>query len=318
METPYVTEQISFPSAGSVIAGVLYRPTSTPAPMPAVVLAHGFSGTMDWIVPDFAERFAEGGLAALVFDYRHLGLSGGEPRQLIDSRRQVEDLRNAVTYMRSRPDIDASRIALWGTSLGGSHVLNVAAADPAIAAVVANVPGFDLVVGVRGRHVPAHMKLGAVRIVAATTRLLGAAVVDAARGALGLRPFYIPVYGKLGRAVFSDPELAGLFADVERYAPTWRNRVTPRFLFIAPRYRRGTMERLVPPLLVTVARDDDVISTAFVTRTAARAPRHEIREYPVRHFDVYHGEVRDRIAADHLTFLRHHLRCEEPQRLMSS
>ena len=315
MTIPYVTEQVSFSSAGSAIAGVLYLPTSAPVPMPAVVLAHGFSGTMDWIVPDFAERFAEGGLAALVFDYRHLGLSGGEPRQLIDSRRQVEDLRRAVEYLRSRPDIDASRIALWGTSLGGSHVLNVAVADPAIAAVVANVPGFDLFRGARGRYVPEHMRLSAVRIVAATARLLVAALVDAGRGALGWKPFYLPVYGELGRAVFSDPELAGLFADVERYAPTWRNRVTPRFFFTAPRYRRGTMERLVPPLLVTVARDDDVVSTAFITRTAARAPRHEIREYPVRHFDMYHGEVRDQVAADQLAFLRRHLRCEDSERL---
>ena len=44
-------------------------------------MAHGFSGTMDWIVPDFAARFADGGLAALIFDYRYLGDSGGEPRE---------------------------------------------------------------------------------------------------------------------------------------------------------------------------------------------------------------------------------------------
>lgn len=171
MANAYVTESVSFGSAGSVIAGVLYQPTATPSPMPAVVLADGFSGTMDWIVPDFAGKFAEGGLAALIFDYRHLGLSGGEPRQPIDSRRQVEDLRRGVEYMRSRPDIDAGRVALWGTSLGGSHVLNVAATDPGIAAVVAKVPAVDLFRGVRGRFMPDHMKLGTARIAAATARL---------------------------------------------------------------------------------------------------------------------------------------------------
>lgn len=76
MATAYVKQQISFGSAGSVIAGVLYRPTSSPEPLPAVILAHGFSGTMDWIVPDFAASFAEGGLAVLIFDYRDLGCNG--------------------------------------------------------------------------------------------------------------------------------------------------------------------------------------------------------------------------------------------------
>lgn len=61
--------------------GVLYRPVEARGDVPCVVLAHGFSGTMDWIVPDFASVFAGGGLAALMFDYRYLGASGGQPRQ---------------------------------------------------------------------------------------------------------------------------------------------------------------------------------------------------------------------------------------------
>jgi dienelactone hydrolase len=316
-ENSYVTERVSFGSGSSFVAGVLYRPAQVSEPVPAVVLAHGFSGTMDWIVPGFAKDFAAGGLAALIFDYRHLGLSGGEPRQLIDSHRQLEDLRSALAYIRSRPNIDASRVALWGTSLGGSHVLNVAAADRDIAAVVANVPGVDLFRGVRGRYVPPHMRLGTARVAVATAQLLGAAIVDAVRGALRLNPFYIPVYGELGHAVFSDPALAGLFRDVERYAPTWRNQVTPRFLFTAPRYRQGTMERITAPLLVTVARDDDVISTAYVAKTVARAPRHEICSYPVRHFEMYHGAVRDHVAADQLAFLQRHLKSTQPHTLTS-
>jgi alpha-beta hydrolase superfamily lysophospholipase len=51
--------------------------------LPVVILAHGFSGTMDRLVPH-AERFAADGIAALVFDYRGFGESGGEPRQVVD------------------------------------------------------------------------------------------------------------------------------------------------------------------------------------------------------------------------------------------
>ena len=60
-------------------------------------------------------------------------------------------------------------------------------------------------------------------------RLLSAAILDAVRGAVGLAPHYIAVYGRAGYAVFSDPALAGLFQNVEENAPSWRNQVTPRF-----------------------------------------------------------------------------------------
>ncbi len=123
----------------------------------------------------------------------------------------------------------------------------------------------------------------------------------------GLSPYYIAVYGRLGRAVFSDPALAGLFENLQRNAPSWRNRVTPRFFFTAPRYRDGTIERITAPLLVTLARDDEVVSTTFVREKVAKARRHEIREYPVTHFAMYHGAVRDQVAADQLAFFQRHL-----------
>ncbi|WP_267886968.1 alpha/beta hydrolase [Mycolicibacterium novocastrense] len=297
-----------------MVAGRLYLPRTALDASPGVVLAHGFSATMDWIVPAFAATFAEGGLAALIFDYRHLGLSGGEPRQLIDSGRQREDLRNAVAFLRSRPEVDGGRVALWGTSLGGAHVIEVAAADPSVAAVVANVPAIDMFRGIRGRHVPAQMRVGAARVCKATASLMWAASVDTVRGALRLEPSYIPVYGRMGHAVFWDPSLASLFSDLESHSLSWRNEITPRFLFKAPRYRRKTLRRLTAPLLVTVARDDEVISTRFIEKAVTDAPRYEVHQYPVRHFDMYHGAIRDQLAADHLRFMQCHLAESNPVR----
>ncbi len=313
-EMPYSIQRVSFSSGSTVVAGRLYLPRAVSEASPGVVLAHGFSATMDWIVPIFAAKFAEGGLAALIFDYRHLGLSGGEPRQLIDSGRQREDLRNAVAFLRSRPEVDGSRVALWGTSLGGAHVIEVASADPSIAAVVANVPAIDMFRGIRGRHVPAHMRVGAARVCKATASLMWAASVDTVRGMLRLQPSYIPVYGRLGHAVFWDPSLATLFGDLESHSLSWRNEITPRFLFKAPRYRRRQLQRLTAPLLVTVARDDEVISTRFIEKVVVDAPRYEVHQYPVRHFDMYHGAIRDQLATDHLRFLQRHLATSDPVR----
>ena len=106
------------------------------------------------------------------------------------------------------------------------------------------------------------------------------------------------MYGRLGHAVFSDPALKDLFRNVERNAPSWRNRFTPRFFFTAPRYRDGTIERITAPLMVTLARDNEVTSTAFVKEEVANAAHHVIREYPVTHFDIYHGAVRDESSDD--------------------
>lgn len=177
---------VSFRSEGIRCAGVLYRPTGTTGTVPCVVLAHGFSGTMDWIVPDFASRFAAGGLAALIFDYRYLGASDGRPRQQISTPRQRVDLRNAVIFARTCAGIDRERIALWGTSLGGGHVLDVAANDPSIAAVVANVPAIDLLRGTFGRaRRPGRQSNGAQMPVShfemyhgATQRLVASAHLD--------------------------------------------------------------------------------------------------------------------------------------------
>ncbi|MDY6995671.1 MAG: alpha/beta fold hydrolase [Actinomycetota bacterium] len=272
-------------------------------------MAHGFSGTMDWILPDFAADFAGAGLAVLLFDYRHFGTSPGQPRQLLDTRLQLEDLRNALAYARSREDLDGRRIALWGTSLGGSHVIDLAAADPAVAAVVANVPALDMYAGLRGRYRPPHFRPGPVATAVATARLMAAATVDTVAGALRLPPHYLPVYGALGRAAFSDPALADQFRQVQHSAASWRNEFTPRFLFHAPRYRAGTVERIGCPLLVTLARDDAQLSTPFVLQKISRARHAEVRLYPVGHFDMYHGIVREEVAHDHREFL---LRWLEP------
>ena len=73
-------------------------------------------------------------------DYRHFGNSEGRPRQVIDVTEQQDDYRAAVRFARDYDGIDSNRIAFWGTSLSGGHVLAVAAADPTIAAVVSQVP----------------------------------------------------------------------------------------------------------------------------------------------------------------------------------
>jgi predicted acyl esterase len=105
-------------------------------------MAHGLSGTRRDRLEPFAERFAAGGIAALVFDYRGFGDSTGEP-DLFDPARQLDDWRAAIAFARSLPRVDAGRVATFGSSLGGGNALAAAAEDPRVAAAISQVPFLD-------------------------------------------------------------------------------------------------------------------------------------------------------------------------------
>jgi uncharacterized protein len=150
---------VRIPSDGEELAAYLYRPSGGDDPVPCVVMAHGFSATRDDGLPDYAEAFADAGFAVLLFDYRHFGASTGLPRQLLDIGRQQDDYRAAVQWARHAEGIDPDRIALWGSSFSGGHVLTVAAADPRIAAVIAQAPYTDSLPILRQEQRPVSERL---------------------------------------------------------------------------------------------------------------------------------------------------------------
>jgi fermentation-respiration switch protein FrsA (DUF1100 family) len=287
--------RVSFDSGGVACAGTLFRADDARGRLPCIVLGHGFSGTMDRLF-GHAERFAEAGFAALVFDYRSFGESGGEPRQVVSVKGQIQDFHAAVRFARTCDDVDPLRIALWGNSLGGGHVVTVAAADPKIAAVVSQVPFNGFPKRVAGRS--AWQAL----------RLLGAMVVDALRGKLGLSPLYIPVVGPPGSyAVIATAEAKAMIDNLSGKGFSWRNIVAPRGLLEMMRYKPSRFAgRLKMPLLLCLPESDrDIAGEADIARPIAEgAPRGEIRTYPYAHLDFYREDVRDRVLADQISFLR--------------
>jgi uncharacterized protein len=290
--------RVSFNSDGVELVGYLYRPTHATGKVPCVVMGHGFSGTQDRLAAS-AERFAGAGFAALTFDYRNFGESGGQPRQLISIRGQLEDWRSAIRFARGHEGVDIERIALWGSSLGGGHVVCVAAEDPHVAAVVAQIPfnGFP-------RRVEGRSTLD-------TLKLLWAMGADAVRGILGRRPHYIPMVGKPDEvAVTATPQAQEHIAALSGESPDtlWRNEVAPRALISMMRYRPGDQaHRLRMPILVSIAERDDATPEELSRPIAERAPRGELRRYPVSHFDFYRDPARQHVLSDQIDFLRTHL-----------
>ncbi|MFC2045909.1 alpha/beta hydrolase [Chloroflexota bacterium] len=134
---------VEFPSEGTTLRGRLYAPLNQSTPSPIVVMAHGFSGTISGMVADrYAEVFCDAGYAVLLYDHRNFGISDGEPRQEYNDWIQARGYRDAITFVTSVPEIDAGRIAIWGSSSSSAEVAIVGAVDPRVKAIVAQVPAF--------------------------------------------------------------------------------------------------------------------------------------------------------------------------------
>src|SRR5438132_263538 len=81
---------VAFTSSGDDCRAWLFMPDAERPPL--VILGHGVGATREYGLEPYAQRFADAGIAALVFTYRHFGDSGGQPRQLLDIGRQLEDV----------------------------------------------------------------------------------------------------------------------------------------------------------------------------------------------------------------------------------
>ncbi|MFJ6671108.1 alpha/beta hydrolase [Actinosynnema sp. NPDC091369] len=288
---------VTFASGDAVCAAVLYLPDRQRGDVACVVMASGYSGTRDLGLPAYAERFASNGMAVLAFDYAGFGSSTGKPRLLVDPRRQADDYRAAIRCARSTAGIDPERIVLWGVSLGGGHVLEVAADDARIVAVIALTPFVGMTSDV------------ALRRPLETARLLTAGLLDAARSRLGLSPVMIPVIGEPGRtALVRDTTDRRVLLRLAQDAPAWRNQIRARGLLGLLRYRPGSSaSRLTTPLLVGIALQDAVVSSADAAATAVSAPHGQLRRYAGSHFDCFENPTFESAVEDQVAFLRRHV-----------
>lgn len=137
-------EFVKVPSAGFELAGVLHTPAGAAKPKPILFL-HGFTGNKveaGRLYTDMARFFCAAGYAALRFDFR---CHGDSPLPFEEYRISyaLEDARNAVSFLKSLPSVDASRFAVIGLSMGGGVAVNLAAGREDVAALVLLSPALD-------------------------------------------------------------------------------------------------------------------------------------------------------------------------------
>ena len=154
---PYTAEEVRVKGPAGVLGGTLTKPKNAAGRLPVVVTITG-SGQQDRdeyiplaggvrLFRQLADTLGRRGIAVLRLDDRGLGASGGDARDATTAD-FADDIRSAVAYLRTRPDIDPARIALAGHSEGGIIAPMIAATDPGIRAIVLlagyAVPGIEI------------------------------------------------------------------------------------------------------------------------------------------------------------------------------
>jgi dienelactone hydrolase len=287
---------VTFPSGGLTCAGWLYEPEQ-PGPYPVIVMAHGLGAVRDMRLPAFAERFVQAGYACLLFDYRHFGDSEGQPRQLLDVRKQLDDIAAAISFARGLPNADAERIVMWGTSFAGGHAIETASYDHRLAAAISQCPFTD---GVASALVSNPFSSVKVSVLAAA---------DVATSLVGMPPVQVSLAGNPGSASLMAADdcvdgYLGLVPDNSRFA----NRVAARIGMKILLYRPGGHARDVQcPILFALCENDTIAPSKVAEKYARSAKRGEIRKYPIGHFDIYVGDGFEQAVADQLDFLQRHV-----------
>ncbi|MFG2626605.1 alpha/beta hydrolase [Streptomyces sp. NPDC048473] len=267
-----------------------------------VIMAGGGGVTKEPGTDPFARRFHDAGFTVLALDHRHLGESGGQPRQVVRIGEQLADWQAAIAFAATLPGVDPARLAIWGFSLSGGHVFRVAARNPHLAAAIAQTPNADGPAATRNamRHQKPLVML----------RLTAMGLLDAVGGLFGRQPLLVPLAGKPGIvALLTTPD--GIDGDRalnpdNRY-PDWQQAVAARSVLRIGSYRPGRYASEVRcPLLVLVCDQDRSALAEPAAAAARRAPRGELVRMPGGHYEPFLEGHEHAVEAE-LAFLRRHL-----------
>lgn len=274
-----ITQDIHFPSQGLRCAGTIYRPEGS-GPFPAVLLSHGFGAIRQMRnIPEVATLLAEAGILALSIDFRFLGESEGEPRQQVLPYAQRQDLRNALTYLESLPEVDDARLGLWGTSFSGGQSIQVAAFDHRIKALVVQVPATDLYRQIRFSAPDAQRQLLDDTIASEYPRRLA-----------GETPATMKLADEDGKPSVFGVESFEWAIRNEREHAGFHNAVTVTSLQDAIQTAPGDyVEAVAPiPMLVIMAEPDKTVVTDYTKAMFERAgePK-KLITYVGLHYDAY-------------------------------
>jgi hypothetical protein len=253
---------------------------------------------------DFAVRFQSEGFAVLLYDNRNWGASDGHPRQEVDPWRQVEDVHDAVAYVKTlEPQVDASRIVLWGTSYSGGNVVIAAAIDHRVKAVISQVAF------VSGESMASNF----------SDELKDAIYANRVHGAT---PKYVPLFVDSLEVAQSDAKgkpmlgtedsfhyFEKISAKNKTHQTRWENEVSLQsFYHMLKNEPLNYVHRIAPrPFLMVIAKDDALLNPRLNFEMFDRAGEgKELLILEGGHFDAYYGDAFERNVNRQIEFLKKH------------
>jgi uncharacterized protein len=297
-EIPMERQKTRFASGGTKCAAWHYPGTNGAG----VIMTGGLAVTKEPGTDRFARRFHQAGFSVLAFDYRRIGESGGQPRQVIRSADEVADWHAAIEFAGTLPEVDPDRLAIWGFSSAGGHVFRVAAHNPRVAAAIAQAPGVDGAAMAR--------KASQFQKPLAMLRLTGIGLADTIGGLAGRPPRLVPLTGEPGTvALVTSPDgrEGGRVLNPDGAYPDWVQSIAARSALLVPFYSPGRdAANVACPLLVVVCDQDQTALAAPAIRAARNAPRAELVRLPGGHYAPFLDGHEQAVAAE-LSFLRRHL-----------
>src|ERR1700712_4174060 len=99
---------------GVILRGDLFLAAPQRNGTPIVIMTQGLTLLKEHYISNWGDKFVDAGYSVLIYDHRGWGSSEGSPRNVVNPMQQAEDYHDAVLFARSLPEIDGSRIAIWG------------------------------------------------------------------------------------------------------------------------------------------------------------------------------------------------------------
>lgn len=295
----YSVEPLYFKSENEIIATDYYRPKKLNQPA-VIVMAHGLAAERSFLLKKFAIQFVQAGYAVICFDYRGFGGSTGKPRGLVSIQQQLLDWKNIVEQVKKRKDLDTRRIVLWGVSLSGGHVLQLASELNTIHAIIAQTPYVD------GQE---SLKLYPKKFLSKVSALVAK---DYMSKRLGLEPHTLPVVSETGYACLASPDSYHGYLSL---VPPYINRVEQipaRIMFSLARYRPiQVVRRINVPVFMLGAIYDQLVPIETTRLCATNlSPYAQYHEFPIGHFDAFKSEWFDKNIRLQISFLHQHVGVE--------
>lgn len=292
--------RITFESHGDTLVGELHLPDgiSALAPAPAVVVAGAWFTVKEQMPSRYAAELAKRGLAALAFDFRGFGESGGAIRQRETPADKIADMVAAAAWLAGQPEV-TGRVGLLGVCAAAGYAVGAATEAAEVAAVAVVAPWLHdraLVEAVYG----GGAGVAGLEAVATEAR--------AALAATGRQPF-VPAASTTDRraVMFGAP----YYTEPARgQIPAWRNEIDPGFwpdwlgfdaLAFAPKLKQ--------PLAVVESDAAALPAGARAFIAATSAPTTDLWLDDVSQFDFYDADQPVAAAADFVAaHFRTHLR----------